>query len=107
MIRERLAEPGSLIAAILQDEITGAVLMLGWMNLDAYEATLSTRRATFWSRSRSRLWVKGESSGNFQEVISASYDCDGDALLLKVKSAGPTCHTGSTSCFHNEIELRS
>lgn len=105
MIRERLAEPGSLIAAVLQEDSSGAVLMLGWMNLAAYEATLSTRRATFWSRSRGQLWVKGESSGNFQEVISAHYDCDGDALLLKVKSAGPACHTGETSCFHNQIEL--
>jgi phosphoribosyl-AMP cyclohydrolase len=93
----------ALIAAILQDCDTGEVLMLGWMNREAYEKTLESKRVTFWSRSRNQLWVKGESSGNFQEVISISIDCDRDALLLKVKSHGPACHTGEQSCFHESI----
>lgn len=98
------ADDKTLIAAILQDHLTGEVLMLGWMNREAYEKTLSTKRATFWSRSRNQLWIKGESSGNFQDVISVSVDCDRDAILLKVKSYGPTCHTGEQSCFHDSIE---
>ncbi|MFM2175516.1 MAG: hypothetical protein RLZZ527_592 [Actinomycetota bacterium] len=102
---ERLQEPTTLVAAILQDAESGVVLMLGWMNRAALDQTLTSKRATFWSRSRNQLWVKGETSGNHQEVISMAYDCDADAILLKVKSHGPTCHTGETSCFHNSIEL--
>jgi phosphoribosyl-AMP cyclohydrolase len=105
MILERLARPDSLVAAILQDSETNQVLMLGWMNLQAYEMTLQTKLATFWSRSREQIWVKGESSGNYQRVISIEFDCDADALLIKVISDGPACHTGAVSCFHNEIEL--
>lgn len=93
----------TLVAAILQEGDTGEVLMLGWMNREAFEKTLESKRATFWSRSRNQLWVKGESSGNFQDVISISIDCDRDALLLKVKSHGPACHTGEQSCFHESI----
>lgn len=93
----------TLVAAILQEGDTGEVLMLGWMNREAFERTLESKRATFWSRSRNQLWVKGESSGNFQDVISISIDCDRDALLLKVKSHGPACHTGEPSCFHESI----
>jgi len=93
----------ALVAAILQEGDTGEVLMLGWMNREAFERTLESKRATFWSRSRNQLWVKGESSGNFQDVISISIDCDRDALLLKVKSHGPACHTGEQSCFHESI----
>jgi len=73
------------------------------MNREAFEKTLESKRATFWSRSRNQLWVKGESSGNFQDVISISIDCDRDELLLKVKSHGPACHTGEQSCFHESI----
>jgi phosphoribosyl-AMP cyclohydrolase len=98
------ADSDSLIAAVLQDHLSGQVLMLGWMNREAYEETLRTRRVTFWSRSRKRLWIKGESSGNFQDVISIAIDCDHDALLIKVKSHGPACHTGEQSCFHEAIE---
>lgn len=90
----------SLIAAVLQDEETNQVLMLGWMNREALELTLSTRRATFWSRSRKSIWVKGETSGNLQDVVSMAIDCDRDALLIKVRSHGPACHTGEVSCFH-------
>ena len=89
----------SLIAAILQDVSTKEVLMLGWMNRESLELTLSTRKATFWSRSRNAIWVKGETSGNFQEVTSISIDCDRDAILIQVKRHGPACHTGEISCF--------
>ena len=104
MLRERLLDPNALVAAILQDDTTNAVLMLGWMNRAALDATLDTKRVTFWSRSRNELWVKGETSGNFQEVVAMRYDCDGDAILIRVKSHGPACHTGATTCFHNEVE---
>ncbi len=97
------AKPESLVAAILQDDDSNQVLMLGWMNKEAYEKTLATRRVTFWSRSRNQLWVKGESSGNFQDVVSISMDCDRDALLVRVKGHGPACHTGEISCFHETI----
>ena len=97
------AKPETLVAAILQDDVSNQVLMLGWMNKEAYEKTLATRRVTFWSRSRNQLWVKGESSGNFQDVVSISMDCDRDALLVRVKGHGPACHTGEISCFHETI----
>ena len=100
-----LSNPDSLVAAILQDAATGEVLMLGWMNRAAFDQTLTSRRATFWSRSRNAIWLKGETSGNFQEVISMNYDCDADAILVKVRGHGPACHTGAKSCFHNPIEL--
>jgi phosphoribosyl-AMP cyclohydrolase len=98
------ANSESLIAAILQDHSTGQVLMLGWMNQEAYERTLATKRVTFWSRSRNQIWIKGESSGNYQDVVSIEMDCDRDALLIKVKSHGPACHTGEQSCFHESID---
>ena len=101
---EIFANPDSLIAAILQDHESGEVLMLGWMNKEAYEKTLATKRVTFWSRSRNQLWIKGESSGNFQDVVSLAMDCDRDALLIKVKGHGPACHTGEKSCFHEAID---
>ena len=103
-VTERLGA-GELIAAIAQDVDTNEVLMLAWMNLDSLNMTLNSKQATYWSRSRNSLWLKGESSGNFQEVKSISYDCDSDALLLKVSQIGSACHTGERSCFHNEIEL--
>ncbi|MEY3008367.1 MAG: phosphoribosyl-AMP cyclohydrolase [Candidatus Nanopelagicaceae bacterium] len=93
----------SLIAAILQDVSTKEVLMLGWMNRESLELTLSTRKATFWSRSRNAIWVKGETSGNFQEVNSISLDCDRDAILIQVKRHGPVCHTGEISCFSEPL----
>lgn len=103
-VRERLAT-GELIAAITQDVETGEVLMLAWMNLDSLNMTLDSKQATYWSRSRNSLWLKGESSGHYQDVKSISYDCDSDALLLKVTQIGSACHTGERSCFHNEIKL--
>jgi phosphoribosyl-ATP pyrophosphohydrolase/phosphoribosyl-AMP cyclohydrolase len=88
-----------LRAAIIQDEITGRVLMLGWMDDEALAATGATGRVHFFSRSRQRLWEKGETSGNFLHVCDIVPDCDEDALLITVHADGPTCHDGSTSCF--------
>lgn len=88
-----------LIAAVVQDAASGAVLMLAWMNDEALQLTLSTGEAHFWSRSRGELWHKGATSGNVQRVAALYLDCDGDALLLKVHPAGPACHTGEVSCF--------
>ena len=92
-----------LIPVIVQDTYSLEVLMLGYMNEEAYQKTLSTKKATFFSRSRQQLWVKGETSGNTLEVSSLYYDCDQDALLLKVIPKGPTCHTNHTSCFYEPI----
>ena len=89
-----------LIAAIAQDATSGEVLMLAWMNADALTATLETRRATYWSRSRAALWVKGETSGHTQEIVDIRFDCDQDAVLLKVNQTGGACHTGRDSCFY-------
>ena len=96
-------DDGELIPAIAQSVEDGAVLMLAWMNQEALEKTISSKVATYWSRSRNKLWVKGETSGNSQQVKSISYDCDGDAILIKVLQTGPACHTGESSCFHNPI----
>ena len=85
--------------AVIQDELTGQVLMLGYMNQEALEKTRQEGVVTFFSRSKNRLWTKGETSGNTLEVVSITRDCDADSLLIKVKPNGPTCHTGTTSCF--------
>lgn len=92
-----------LIAAIAQDAQTNEVLMLAWMNADALRATIETGRATYWSRSRQALWVKGETSGQVQDVTQILVDCDQDAVLLKVKQTGGACHTGRESCFYREV----
>jgi phosphoribosyl-AMP cyclohydrolase len=94
---------GELIPAIAQDNSDNRVLMLAYMNEEALEKTITTKFATYWSRSRNALWKKGETSGNLQKVLSISYDCDADSILLKVEQVGPACHTGETSCFHNPI----
>lgn len=94
-------DPSRLLPAIIQNAVNGQVLMLGYMNGQAYEKTLSDRKVTFFSRSKNRLWTKGETSGNFLDVVSIHIDCDQDAILVKVRPAGPTCHTGSDSCFGN------
>lgn len=88
-----------LVAAIVQEQSTGEVLMLGWMDDVALHRTLTTGRTTFFSRSRNRYWVKGESSGHRQWVRAVRLDCDGDALLVSVHQDGPACHTGSRTCF--------
>lgn len=103
-IQERLAK-GELIAAIAQDVESREVLMIAWMNQEALTKTLETRQATYWSRSRNSLWLKGESSGHFQEVKSVAYDCDSDAILLQIVQTGAACHTGERSCFHSMIDL--
>jgi phosphoribosyl-ATP pyrophosphohydrolase/phosphoribosyl-AMP cyclohydrolase len=91
-----------LLPAIVQDATTGAVLMLGFMNRDALEATRTSGRVTFWSRSKRRLWTKGESSGNYLELESLAADCDGDTVLVLARPAGPVCHAGTPTCFGNE-----
>jgi phosphoribosyl-ATP pyrophosphohydrolase/phosphoribosyl-AMP cyclohydrolase len=93
-----------LVPAIIQDNNTLAVLMLGYMTEEAYNLTLSTKRVTFFSRSKNRLWTKGEASGNFLEVESVQLDCDHDSILIRVHPAGPTCHTGKVSCFGDNDE---
>ena len=88
-----------LVPAIVQDHLTGRVLMLGFMNEDALSATEQTNKVTFFSRSKNRLWVKGEESGNFLEFIECKVDCDHDALLIKASPTGPVCHTGTPTCW--------
>ena len=88
-----------LVAAVVQDSATGSVLMLGYMDRSALELTLASGLVTFYSRSRQRMWTKGETSGNRLELVSIAPDCDGDALLVRVRPLGPTCHSGSQSCF--------
>ena len=88
-----------LVPAIAQDATTGAVLMLAWMNREAWEETLRTELAVFWSRSRNELWRKGATSGNVMRVREIRLDCDDDTVLLRVDPAGPACHTGSQTCF--------
>jgi phosphoribosyl-AMP cyclohydrolase len=96
---------GGLVPAIAQDADTGAVLMLAWMNREAFEETLRTRRAVYFSRSRNRLWRKGEESGNVQEVREVYVDCDADTILLKVRQVGGVaCHEGYPSCFFRRLE---
>ena len=101
---------GGLVSAIAQDADTGEVLMIAWMNREAFDETVRTKRAVYFSRSRNRLWRKGEESGNVQEVKGIFIDCDADAVLLKVKQiGGAACHEGYKSCFFRELtgeELR-
>ncbi|HEY3292414.1 MAG TPA: phosphoribosyl-AMP cyclohydrolase [Candidatus Nanopelagicaceae bacterium] len=104
-VNDLLKSSTDLIAAIAQDADSGEVLMLAWMNKEALAATIATGRATYWSRSRNELWVKGATSGHTQSVISVDLDCDGDALLLKVQQVGGACHTGDRTCFHNHVEM--
>jgi len=94
-------DPNKLLPAIIQNAITEQVLMLGYMNEAAYEKTLLEEKVTFFSRSKNRLWTKGETSGNFLKVQNVAVDCDCDAILIRVLPEGPTCHTGSESCFGN------
>lgn len=94
-----------LVPVIIQDASTNEVLMLGYMNRESWEKTLETKRSCFWSRSRQKLWIKGETSGHFQEVKEIYLDCDRDTLLIKVEQiGGAACHTGFRSCFHHRYE---
>ncbi len=96
---------GGLVPAIIQDAVTRNVLMLGYMNREAYEKTLETQKVTFWSRSRNCLWTKGETSGNFLHLVSIQVDCDNDTLLVMVHPQGPTCHKGTDTCWGGSNEL--
>lgn len=108
----RFNEAG-LIPVIAQEEATGEVLMMAWMNAEAVARTIETRKVTYWSRSRQAFWVKGESSGHVQSLIDLRMDCDKDCLLAVVNQVGPACHTNRRSCFYtsisegSEVELMS
>jgi phosphoribosyl-AMP cyclohydrolase len=92
-------DAAGLVVAVVQQHDSGEVLMVGWMDDEALHRTLTTGRATYWSRSRQAYWVKGQTSGHVQHVKSVALDCDGDSLLLRVDQVGPACHTGDRSCF--------
>lgn len=92
-----------LIPAIIQEKGTGVVLMMAWMNKDSLLKTLKTKKTYFWSRSRKKYWMKGESSGHVQSVQRVAYDCDGDTLLIEVEQVGAACHEGYKSCFFTDI----
>ena len=93
---------GGLVPAIIQDAQTKNVLMLGYMNEEAYQKTIDTKKVTFWSRSRNCLWTKGETSGNFLHLVDIKVDCDNDTLLIQAHPDGPTCHTGTDTCWGEE-----
>jgi len=95
---------GGLVPAIIQDAQTDRVLMLGFMNVEAYLKTIESKKVTFYSRTKQRLWTKGETSGNFLHVTDILIDCDRDTLLIKVNPAGPVCHTGADTCFGENNE---
>jgi phosphoribosyl-AMP cyclohydrolase len=92
-----------LVPAIAQSAATGQVLMMAWMTRETLEVTLATKEVTYWSRSRQKVWRKGETSGHSQRLVDAQVDCDGDVLLLKVDQLGPACHTGAPSCFYRQL----
>ena len=98
---------GGLVPAIIQDNVTRKVLMLGFMNKEAYDKTVETGKVTFWSRTRNCLWTKGETSGNFLNVKEILLDCDKDTLLIKARPEGPVCHTGADTCWNeqNSVDL--
>jgi phosphoribosyl-AMP cyclohydrolase len=93
-----------LVPAIIQDAASSQVLMLGYMNEDSLKLTMESNHAWFWSRSRQELWHKGATSGNYLEVKEIWYDCDADAVLVKARPRGPTCHTGNQSCFFRQLK---
>jgi phosphoribosyl-AMP cyclohydrolase len=97
-------DANGLISAIVQDADTNEVLMFAFMNAESLDLTLSTGETHFWSRSRQELWHKGATSGNIQRVVEIRVDCDADSLLIRVKPAGPACHTGNQTCFYREIK---
>ncbi|WP_127112219.1 phosphoribosyl-AMP cyclohydrolase [Shimia sediminis] len=93
-----------LIPAIAQDATSGEVLMMAWMNIEAVEKTLETRRVTYWSRSRQSFWIKGETSGHVQELVEFRFDCDRDCLLVRINQTGAACHTNRRTCFYTSVE---
>ncbi|WP_166415537.1 phosphoribosyl-AMP cyclohydrolase [Cochlodiniinecator piscidefendens] len=92
-----------LIPAIAQDNETGEVLMMAWMNAESIQKTLETRRVTYWSRSRQSFWIKGETSGHTQELVDFRFDCDKDCILVMINQVGPACHTNRRSCFYTAV----
>jgi len=105
-IRELRFDAKGLIPAVIQDARTGEVLMLAYMNATSLKRTIRLRKTCFWSRSRRAYWVKGETSGHFQHVKSIAYDCDRDALVIKVRQIGAACHTNKRSCFYRKLKLK-
>jgi phosphoribosyl-ATP pyrophosphohydrolase/phosphoribosyl-AMP cyclohydrolase len=97
-------DDSGLVAAIIQDAVSGRVLTLAYMSRESLGKSLETGQTWFWSRSRQELWHKGETSGNIQHIVSISTDCDGDAILVQVHPDGPACHTGETSCFFRPLK---
>ncbi len=97
-------DAAGLLTAVVVDAASGGVLVVAHMNREALDATLASGRVHFWSRSRSKLWLKGETSGHFLEVTEVLVDCDQDALVIRAQPAGPTCHTGAQSCFYRRVE---
>ena len=97
-------DANGLVPAIAQDAKSGEVLMMAWMNAESLKYTLSAGEVVYWSRSRKKLWRKGETSGHTQRLIEAYVDCDGDTLLLKVDQTGPACHTGAPTCFFRKVQ---
>src|SRR6266542_5464009 len=97
-------DANGLIPAIVQEQSTGRVLMMAWMNRASLETTLATGRTHFWSRSRQKFWMKGESSGHTQQVKDIAFDCDGDTLLIQVEQIGAACHEGFKSCFFRSVD---
>ena len=98
-----LFDEKGLVPAIAQSAATGQVLMMAWMTRETLEVTLATKEVTYWSRSRQKIWRKGETSGHTQRLVDALVDCDGDVILLKVDQLGPACHTGAPSCFYRQL----
>ncbi len=103
-LKELKFDDKGLIPAIVQDNNTNEVLMVAYMNEETLKQTLETKKATFWSRSRQEIWIKGETSGNFLNVLEVRVDCDADALVVLVNPEGPACHTGERSCFYRKVE---
>lgn len=105
MIKIDFDKMGGLVPAIIQDSVTKNVLMLGFMNEEAYQKTIDTKKVTFWSRTRNCLWTKGETSGNYLNLVDIRLDCDNDTLLVKVHPQGPTCHLGTDTCWGEDNSL--
>lgn len=105
MIKIDFDKMGGLVPAIIQDAVTKNVLMLGFMNEEAYQKTIDTKKVTFWSRTRNCLWTKGETSGNYLNLVDIRLDCDNDTLLVKVHPQGPTCHLGTETCWGEDNSL--
>ncbi|MEA2516748.1 MAG: phosphoribosyl-AMP cyclohydrolase [Actinomycetota bacterium] len=104
LVEDLTFDDRGLAPAIVQDAKTGEVLMLAWVDAEAVKRTLETKTTWFWSRSRQEYWNKGATSGNMQNVVEVRYDCDADALLMRVDPEGPACHTGERSCFYRTLE---